>query len=158
MLIPQILHTEKSFHNRYADALTERQNGYKNVSGCRFTGDSILNREGFSSPIDLHHFAGLSLDTHGGFGCVDIFTVNANPNRPKADGIAWPKIAGYNDHIIQKGKTPLYKCANATNRSTRDVTTKYGYCIKIWADREPFQGCFLLGAWSRFLVPAAGGD
>ena len=31
-------------------------------------------------------------------------TVTANLKWPKADGIAWPGVAGYNGHIMEKGK------------------------------------------------------
>lgn len=41
------------------------------------------------------------------------YIVSANLKRPKADGIAWPNIAGYNDHILVKGKDASVECANA---------------------------------------------
>ena len=56
----------------------------------------------------------------------DIATKLKSPN---ADVIAWPRIAGYNDHSLEKGKTLLFKGASlqpeAPEASTQQVWLSY---------------------------------
>jgi hypothetical protein len=50
--------------------------------------------------------------------------VLAKPKRPKADGIACPRIAGYNNHNTGKERTSLFRCATEATAAPRDVPNK----------------------------------
>ena len=72
------------------------------------------------------------------------FSVSAKLRSPKADGIAWPENAGYNDHILEKGKTPLLNVQLLQQKHQKRPHN--GHCMVIVADYElvlnPDKGVF----------------
>ena len=75
-------------------------------------------------------------------GCPCGNGVTANLNRPKADGIAWPRIAGYNDHILGKGKDASVKCANAATKAPEASPKGMVIVSNYELDLNPDKGVF----------------
>jgi len=66
------------------------------------------------------------------FNYTETLDVLASPKWPKADGIACPKIARYNDHKTTKGKdAPVSMILRQQYHPEASHPCMYGYCIKI---------------------------